>query len=68
MRQHYLDAAVARATGESLRTIRQRGFSVVRIGSNGHSPYEHNDDGSYAMGAGPSGDEPATGSPVTSNH
>jgi len=68
MRQYYLDAAVARATGESLRTIRQRGFSVVRIGSSGHSTYEPNDDASYATGVGLSGDEPATGSVVTSNH
>ena len=68
MGQYYLDAAVARATGESLRTIRQRGFSVVRIGSNGHSPYELDDDASYAMGAGPPGDAPLTGSPAISNH
>ena len=30
MRQHYLDSAVARVTGESLRTIQQRGFGLVR--------------------------------------
>jgi hypothetical protein len=29
MSQHELDSAVAQATGESLRTIRRRGFSIV---------------------------------------
>ena len=29
MSQHELDAAVAQVTGESLRTVRRRGFSVV---------------------------------------
>jgi hypothetical protein len=29
MSQHELDSAVARATGESLRTIRRHGFSIV---------------------------------------
>ena len=29
MSQHDLDLAVASATGESLRTIRRRGFSVI---------------------------------------
>ena len=30
MRQYHLDSAVARLTGESLRTIQQRGFGLVR--------------------------------------
>lgn len=29
MRQHDFESAVARATGESLRTIRRRGFNLV---------------------------------------
>ena len=29
MSQQELDAAVAQATGESMRTIRRRGFSIV---------------------------------------
>jgi acetolactate synthase regulatory subunit len=29
MSQYELDSAVAQATGESLRTIRRRGFSIV---------------------------------------
>ena len=29
MSQHELDSAVAQATGESLRTIRRRGFSII---------------------------------------
>ena len=33
MRQLHLDSAVARATGESLRTIQQRGFGLVRLDS-----------------------------------
>lgn len=31
MSQHELDAAVAVATGEALRTIRRRGFSVIDL-------------------------------------
>lgn len=31
MRQYHLDSAVARLTGESLRTIQQRGFGLVRL-------------------------------------
>ena len=33
MRQLHLDSAVARVTGESLRTIQQRGFGLVRLDS-----------------------------------
>lgn len=33
MRQYHLDSAVARLTGESLRTIQQRGFGLVRVDS-----------------------------------
>ncbi|MDB5335665.1 MAG: hypothetical protein JWN70_1284 [Planctomycetaceae bacterium] len=33
MRQYHLDSAVARLTGESLRTIQQRGFGLVRMDS-----------------------------------
>ena len=33
MRQLHLDSAVARATGESLRTIQQRGFGLARLDS-----------------------------------
>lgn len=33
MRQYHLDSAIARATGESLRTIQQRGFGLVRMNS-----------------------------------
>lgn len=29
MSQYELDSAVAQATGESLRTIRRRGFSII---------------------------------------
>ena len=29
MSQYDLDAAVAQATGESMRTIRRRGFSII---------------------------------------
>ncbi len=31
MNQHQLDRALARATGESVKTIRQRGFSLVPL-------------------------------------
>ena len=31
MRQQHLNSAVARVTGESLRTIQQRGFGLVRL-------------------------------------
>ena len=33
MRQQHLNSAVARVTGESLRTIQQRGFGLVRLDS-----------------------------------
>ena len=33
MRQLHLDSAVARVTGESLRTIQQRGFGLIRLDS-----------------------------------
>lgn len=33
MRQYHLDSAVARVTGESLHTIQQRGFGLVRMDS-----------------------------------
>lgn len=33
MRQYHLESAVARVTGESLRTIQQRGFGLVRMDS-----------------------------------
>ena len=37
MRQSELDRAVARRTGESLRTIRCRGFSEHRAEANGNA-------------------------------
>jgi hypothetical protein len=38
MTQSQLDRAVARATGESLRTIANRGFSIVSPGTLRHDP------------------------------
>ena len=37
MRQQQFESAVARATGESVRTIQLRGFSFVRLNSNDDS-------------------------------
>ena len=38
MRQHQIDYAVARATGESIHTIRERGFRLLRIKSRSERP------------------------------
>jgi hypothetical protein len=37
MRQQQFESAVARATGESLRTIQSRGFSLVRLNASDRS-------------------------------
>jgi hypothetical protein len=44
MRQQQLESAVARATGESLRTIQGRGFSLLRPKS--HRPSQRGLNGS----------------------
>lgn len=46
MRQHQFESAVARATGESVRTIRLRGFSLIELdpgsrGSRDRTPTSH---------------------------
>jgi hypothetical protein len=38
MLQHHLDLSVSRRTGESLQTIQQRGFSLLRMKPNRQTP------------------------------
>ncbi len=42
MRQHQFESAVARATGESVRTIRLRGFSLIELDPCGRSSRDRN--------------------------
>lgn len=42
MRQHQFESAVARATGESVRTIRLRGFSLIELDPSGRGNRDRN--------------------------
>ena len=60
MRQYHLDSAVARVTGESLRTIQQRGFGLVR-------PESERSSRRATTGSSASGSQPPNGEQLRDN-